>query len=147
MILSGSFSMVNDLKDNCCDLQIYDLNSGLEVLCAPSTYQRVFWTRAVSGMFQKTSRQSMLGLIHLPVQETWVRSLSWEDPCAVEQRGLCATTAEPVLQSPGATGAEPSCFTSWSLCSSTEEAAAPRGPRSVTRESSGISEDPAQSNK
>ena len=38
MILSGSFSMVNDLKDNCCDLQIYDLNSGLEVLCTPSTY-------------------------------------------------------------------------------------------------------------
>ena len=38
MILSRSFSMVNDLKDNCSDLKFYDLNSGLEVVCAPSTY-------------------------------------------------------------------------------------------------------------
>ena len=42
MILSRSFSMVNDLKDNCSDLKFYDLNSGLEVVCAPPRAKRTW---------------------------------------------------------------------------------------------------------
>ena len=36
---------------------------------------------------------------HLPVQETWVRSLSREDPCAMEQRGSITAAAVPQLLS------------------------------------------------
>ena len=42
--------------------------------------------------------------ISLPVQESWVRSLIWEDPTCCG--GTCIRTFEPVLQSPGATTAE-----------------------------------------
>ena len=40
--------------------------------------------------------------IHLPLQETWVWSLIWEDPTYLEQLSLCTTNTEPVSQSLGA---------------------------------------------
>ena len=46
--------------------------------------------------------------ICLPMQEAGVQSLTWEDPThAAEQLRPCSTTAEPVLQSPGATTSKP----------------------------------------
>ena len=47
--------------------------------------------------------------IALPMQETQVRSLSWEDPHAAEQLSPWARTIEPVLHSLGAATAEPTC--------------------------------------
>ena len=41
------------------------------------------------------------------MQETWVQSLGQEDPTCWEQLSPCATTTEPVLQSPGAADAGP----------------------------------------
>ena len=41
-------------------------------------------------------------LIHLPVLETWVRSLVQEVPHVLEQLTPCVTTIDPVLWSPGA---------------------------------------------
>ena len=40
--------------------------------------------------------------IGLPMQETWVDNQSRRIPHAMEQISLCATTTEPVRQSPGA---------------------------------------------
>ena len=53
----------------------------------------------------KTKEEDFLVLqrmgIHLPLQETWVPSLVWEDP-------TCRGAAEPLYQT--------SCHSSWSLC-------------------------------
>ena len=43
----------------------------------------------------------------LPMQETWVPSLIWEN--AAEQLSPCAATTEPVFWSLGTTTTEPTC--------------------------------------
>ena len=158
MILRRSFSMVNDLKDNCGDLKFYDLSSGLEVVCAPSTYWRVFWTHAVSGMFQKTSRQSMLGFPAGSVVKNPPAGAGDMGSIPEPGRSLChgatrlhhscgcapATEPVPRPQEPRAPSPHGNY---WSLRSATREAAANRGPRPGTRKSPGSHEDPAHSNK
>ena len=73
-------------------------------------------------------------------------------PQAFEQPGPCATTIEPVLQSPPTTGTE-ACEPG-SLCSATREASTGRSLRAMTREWSRLlqlekspssNQDPAQS--
>jgi len=50
----------------------------------------------------------------LPRQERQVQSLVQEDPTCCKA-SLCATTTEPVLQSPGAASTEVTCHKYWSL--------------------------------
>ena len=45
--------------------------------------------------------------LHLPVQETWVRPLVWEEPTGRRAPSPCVTTAEPVLSSTGTATTEP----------------------------------------
>ena len=48
------------------------------------------------------------GRVHLPVQETWVQSLVWEDPTCCRATKPVSTTFEPVLQGPWVTTTESS---------------------------------------
>ena len=58
----------------------------------------------LSEIIPRASRVTLWERIHLPMQETCVRSLVQED--STKQLSLCTTTIEPVLQSLGATTTE-----------------------------------------
>lgn len=73
--------MVNDLKDNCGEFfRVMTSTQGLRYY-VPLPHIRVF-DMPFLGCFKRHQDKSTLGLIHSQ-QETWVRSLSREDPCAV----------------------------------------------------------------
>ena len=71
------------------------------------------------------------GRVHLPVQETWVQSLVWEDPTCCWAAKPWATAIEPVLWSLGITTTEP-LPRAW--CSVAREATAVGSPHAETRE-------------
>ena len=67
---------------------------GMGKMCEPKAFSFQCMTKFTTKKKKKR--------ICLPVQETWVWFLIWEDPSA-EQPSLSAITVEPVLQSPCAT--------------------------------------------
>ena len=67
------------------------------------------------------------------MQETWVRSLIWEESTCLRALSSCATTVEPVLQRLG--GATTEAHMPQSLCSTTREVTAMRSLCTSTKSS------------